>query len=283
MNAPIRILLVDDHNLFRRGLAALLAQEPTLQVVGQAGDAGEAQRLLAELRPDVMLLDNHLPGVRGVDAIPGLREVHPGCRIIVLTVSEDGADLAAALKAGAAGYLLKTVEGEMLIDGIRRAMRGESVVSPEMTEKLIAAFRSATASSAQAEEAEEPESDAAHGGLSPRETEILREQQGDRAHPRHRRDDRQDPRAAHPAQAQPHLAGAGRRVCKRARPGLRQRKHRRESGRCSSFERQGPRALSFFGSRRSTQAENVRAGALFLQWSHRLKEGKHDGHNPCRE
>ncbi|MEW6098831.1 MAG: response regulator transcription factor [Pseudomonadota bacterium] len=175
MNAPIRILLVDDHNLFRRGLAALLAQEPTLQVVGQAGDAGEAQRLLAELRPDVMLLDNHLPGVRGVDAIPGLREVHPGCRIIVLTVSEDGADLAAALKAGAAGYLLKTVEGEMLIDGIRRAMRGESVVSPEMTEKLIAAFRSATASPAQAEEAEEPESDAGHGGLSPRETEILRE------------------------------------------------------------------------------------------------------------
>lgn len=174
MNAAVRILLVDDHNLFRRGLAALLAQEPGLEVVGQAGDAGEAQRLLTELRPDVVLLDNHLPGVRGVDAIPGLREVHPGCRIIVLTVSEDGEDLATALKAGAAGYLLKTVEGEMLIDGIRRAMRGESVVSPEMTEKLIAAFRSATASPA-ADEADEPEAEAAHDTLSPRETEILRE------------------------------------------------------------------------------------------------------------
>jgi len=171
----IRLLLVDDHSLFRRGLAALLADEPGLEVVGQAGDAGQAQRLARELLPDLVLLDNHLPGVRGVDAIPGLREVAPGARVIVLTVSEDGDDLAAALRSGAAGYLLKTIERDALIDSLRRAMRGESVVSPEMTEKLIKAFRDASAAggAAGAEHAEaEP---APHDALSPREIETLRE------------------------------------------------------------------------------------------------------------
>jgi two-component system nitrate/nitrite response regulator NarL len=176
MTSTIRLLLVDDHSLFRRGLAALLADEAGLQVAGQAADAGEAQRLAQELQPDLVLLDNHLPGVRGVDAIPGLREVAPRARIVVLTVSEDGDDLAAALQAGAAGYLLKTIERDDLIRSIRRAVRGESVVSPEMTEKLIQAFRAASAAPAalvvpEADvEPEEP-----HDTLSPRELQILRE------------------------------------------------------------------------------------------------------------
>lgn len=169
---PIRLLLVDDHSLFRRGLAALLADEPGLEVVAQAGDASEAQRCAQQLQPDLILLDNHLPGVLGVDAIPGLREVAPKVRVILLTVSEDGEDLAAALRAGASGYLLKTVEREALVSSLKRAMRGESVVSPEMTDKLIAAFRSAAAQPA-APEPEEPESE--DEPLTPRELDTLRE------------------------------------------------------------------------------------------------------------
>ena len=173
MSDTIRLLLVDDHSLFRRGLAALLADDAGLAVVGQPADASEAQRLAAELQPDLILLDNHLPGVRGVDAIPGLREVAPKTRIVVLTVSEDGDDLTAALQAGAAGYLLKTIERDDLTHSIRRAVRGESVVSPEMTEKLIQAFRAASSCVTQPEA--EPEPDELHDALSPRELEILRE------------------------------------------------------------------------------------------------------------
>ena len=115
-DAPVRILVVDDHTLFRRGLTALLARDASLQVVGDAADAGEAQRRAAELQPDLILLDNHLPGVNGVDALPALRQAAPAARIMMLTVSEDEADLAAALRGGACGYLLKTIEGDALVD-----------------------------------------------------------------------------------------------------------------------------------------------------------------------
>ena len=104
--APVRILIVDDHTLFRRGLSALLARDPQLAVVGDAADAGTAQRRAQQLQPDLILLDNHLPGVRGVDAIPALREVAPRTRILMLTVSEDAEDLSVALRNGASGYLL---------------------------------------------------------------------------------------------------------------------------------------------------------------------------------
>lgn len=137
----IRILVVDDHTLFRRALTALLARDPALQVVGDAGDAGEAQRKAEQLQPDLILLDNHLPGVNGVDALPALQTAAPATRIVMLTVSEDEADLAAALRGGACGYLLKTIEGDALSSAIRRAMRGESVIADEMTGKLFAAVR----------------------------------------------------------------------------------------------------------------------------------------------
>ena len=141
----IRILVVDDHTLFRRGLTALLQCDPQFEVVGDAGDAGEAQRRAQDLQPDVILLDNHLPGVNGVDALPALHEAVPGVKVLMLTVSEDERDLAAALRGGACGYLLKTIEGDALSLAIRRAMRGESVVAEEMTGKLIAAYRDAAA------------------------------------------------------------------------------------------------------------------------------------------
>ena len=143
--AKIRILVVDDHTLFRRGLTALLQRDPQFEVVGDAGDAGQAQRRAEELQPDLILLDNHLPGVNGVDALPALLAAAPGVRILMLTVSEDENDLAAALRGGACGYLLKTIEGDVLSVAIRRAMHGESVIAEEMTGKLVAAFRGAAA------------------------------------------------------------------------------------------------------------------------------------------
>ena len=137
----IRLLVVDDHTLFRRGLIALLRQDGRFDVVAEAADVGEAQRHCAALRPDVILLDNHLPGVRGVDGIASLKEIHPVTRILMLTVSEREEDLVAAMRAGADGYLLKTVESEHLCDCIDKVMVGESVLSPEMMTKFVTAFR----------------------------------------------------------------------------------------------------------------------------------------------
>ncbi|MCV2356372.1 response regulator transcription factor [Paucibacter sp. B2R-40] len=167
----IRVMVVDDHSLFRRGLTALLTHEPGLEVVGEAADGVEALRRVKELQPAVVLLDNHMPGVRGVDLLPGLLEVAPDTQFIMLTVSEDEEDLAAALRAGAAGYLLKTIDGQDLAAAIRRAVGGESVVSAEMTHKLVRAFKASTAAApppCAASAAEE-------SLLSPREQELLRE------------------------------------------------------------------------------------------------------------
>lgn len=183
--SPIRILVVDDHTLFRRGLIALLARDAQLQVVGDAADAGEALRKAHDLLPDVILLDNHLPGVNGVDALPGLRDAAPDACILMLTVSEDENDLAAALRGGAIGYLLKTIEGDALTAAIQRAVQGDSVIAPEMMSKLVAAYRGAAtgiaagpgtnADAVAASAATEATTiHAAIATLSPRELDILR-------------------------------------------------------------------------------------------------------------
>lgn len=184
-NPPrIQLLLVDDHTLFRRGLRALLVQDERFEVVAEAADAGEALRSVVQHRPDVTLLDNHLPGVRGVDAIRGLKEAAPNMRILMLTVSENEDDLAAAMQAGADGYLLKTMESDQLGDAIVKVLEGESVISPEMMAKLFKAFRnhSTPARAANGDEVltapdrlEEPAVRKADGlaSLSAREREIL--------------------------------------------------------------------------------------------------------------
>jgi two-component system nitrate/nitrite response regulator NarL len=189
---PIRILVVDDHTLFRRGLTALLARDPRVEVVGDAADAGEALRRAQELQPDIILLDNHLPGVNGVDALPALHDAAPEARILMLTVSEDEDDLAAALRGGAIGYLLKTIEGDALIAAILRARQGDSVVAPEMMNKLVATCRGTRADAAasagapaiaaaapattvtSALSAVSAPSAAAIASLSPRELDVLR-------------------------------------------------------------------------------------------------------------
>ena len=142
-SAPVRLLVVDDHSLFRRGLIALLAQDGRFEVVGEAGDANAAQTAARRLQPDLILLDNHMPGVQGVHAIAGLKEVAPQARILMLTVSENVQDMAAGLRAGADGYLLKTIHTEDLCDSICKVLDGDSVVSPEMMGKLVGLLRQA--------------------------------------------------------------------------------------------------------------------------------------------
>jgi len=164
VQGPVRVVVVDDHRLFRRGLIALLALDRSISVAGEAGDAGEAVRVAQSVQPDVILLDLDLPGASGVQAIPSLREACPEARILMLTVSEDEQDMQAALRGGANGYLLKTMEGEDLSRAIHAAMRGEAVVSPEMTAKLVAALQH-PASAAPASAAL----------LSPREQEVLQQ------------------------------------------------------------------------------------------------------------
>lgn len=138
---PIRLMVVDDHTLFRRGLVALLASDERFEVVGEAGDAAQALQRLPACRPQVLLLDNHLPGASGVDALPSLLAALPGVRVLMLTMSEDEQDLAAALKRGASGYLLKSADIDELGAAIVRALAGQSSISEPMTAKLASAFR----------------------------------------------------------------------------------------------------------------------------------------------
>ena len=144
---PIRLVVVDDHTLFRRALVALLAADGRFEVVGEAGDTAQAQQALQRLAgdaaraPQVMLLDNHLPGVSGVAALPTLLAAAPGLRVLMLTMSEDEHDLAAALKGGACGYLLKSADIDELGEAIVRALAGQSSISAPMTAKVASAFR----------------------------------------------------------------------------------------------------------------------------------------------
>jgi len=166
---PVRVLIIDDHTLMRRGLVALLSFEAGFEVSGDAADAHEGIKLAEQLQPDVILLDLHMPGINGVQALPALREASPSSRILMLTVSEDSGDLMSALRAGADGYLLKNIESEALVGAIRRALAGEAAISERMTHKLVHALRG------------EPPNPAAdlrsaqtHAVLSPREQEIVR-------------------------------------------------------------------------------------------------------------
>ena len=141
MSEPIQLFVVDDHPLFRRGLIALLSQDDRFEIVGEAGDVGEALRVLAKTQPDLLLLDNHLPGVKGVDAIASLKSDRPNLRILMLTVSEDEEDLSKALQSGADGYLLKTSESDQLCDALVKVHEGHSVISPSMLNKLVSTMR----------------------------------------------------------------------------------------------------------------------------------------------
>ena len=136
MREKIRIVLVDDHPLFREGVAATLAGEPDLEVVGQGVSAGEAVRLVKDLLPDIVLLDISMPG-SGIEAARQIAVSCPVVKIVMLTVSEHDDNVTAALQAGARGYILKGVGGEELVGIVKAVDRGESYVSPDLAARLL--------------------------------------------------------------------------------------------------------------------------------------------------
>lgn len=161
---PIRVLLVDDHNLFRSGIKLLLQRQPDFQVVGEAADGLEGVKRAKELKPDIVLLDMHMPGLNGREAVQLIHQDQPGGHIVMLTVSEDEDDLAHCLQAGATGYLLKNIDADYLITSLKKIMQGESVISAEMTAKLVARLRKGPATPAAPSEADK---------LTPKEREVL--------------------------------------------------------------------------------------------------------------
>lgn len=164
MSEKIRVLLVDDHTLFRSGIKSLLQRNEDFDVVGEAGDGLEGIKRARSLQPDIVLLDLHMPGVSGLEAVKVMAEEIPEVHVLMLTVSEDAQDLMDALRAGASGYLLKNIETDTLVDAIRRAAQGESIISPQMTAKLIQGVRNQPRS---------VPAEIARDRFSPRERDIL--------------------------------------------------------------------------------------------------------------
>lgn len=160
---PISVLIIDDHTLFRSGIRLLLQRQDGFEVVGEAGDGLEGVKLAKRLEPDVVLLDLHMPGVGGLEALQLLQEELPQVQVVMLTVSEDAQDLLEALRIGARGYLLKNIETDFLLDAIRRAAAGESVMSPQMANRLADAVRASQSNTKTSPAAK----------LSPREAEII--------------------------------------------------------------------------------------------------------------
>lgn len=137
----LRIIVVDDHTVMRAGVVALLAAEPTIDIVGEAGDGREAVTLVERLRPDVALLDLRMPVLDGVAATTEIAAGPTGTRILVLTTYDTDNDIEHAIEAGAIGYLLKDTTREQLVDAIHAAARGETVLAPGVAEKLVARMR----------------------------------------------------------------------------------------------------------------------------------------------
>ncbi|MGH3413252.1 MAG: response regulator [Marmoricola sp.] len=143
-DAPVRVILVDDQELFRRGLTMLLGAEPDIDVVGEAGDGVSAVDLAVEKVPDVVLLDVRMPKRSGLQACIQIREQVPSARIVMLTVSDEEHDLYESVKNGASGYLLKDASIDEVAQAIRLVAGGQSLISPSMAVKLIDEFKEMT-------------------------------------------------------------------------------------------------------------------------------------------
>ena len=157
----IRVFLLDDHEIVRRGIADLLTGEADIEVVGEAGTAAEALARIPAARPAVAVLDARLPDGSGIDVCRDIRSAHPQTQCIILTSYDEDDAIFAAVMAGAAGYLLKEVRGLFLVDAIRQVARGKSLLDPSVTGRLLARLRDG-----------EPE-DQRLSSLTPRERAIL--------------------------------------------------------------------------------------------------------------
>ena len=162
---PVRVLLVDDHDLFRTGLRNLL-EEQGVEILGEAGDGAQAIWLVRELAPDVVVMDLNMPGMTGVEATRQISSIAPLTRVLVLTISDQDDDVLDAILAGACGYLLKDASIDELIRGIVSAAVGESLVSPAIAGKVLQQVRATTISPDAAE--------AVRAELSHRELDVLK-------------------------------------------------------------------------------------------------------------
>ncbi|MFI5658958.1 response regulator [Streptomyces sp. NPDC051684] len=140
----LRVVVVDDHTVMRAGVVALLAPEPGLEVVGEADDGRSGVALVEELRPDVALLDLRMPGLDGVAATERIVAGPSRTRVLILTTYDTDSEIERAVEAGAVGYLLKDTTREQLVDAIRSAARGETVLAPRVAQKLVAKLRRPT-------------------------------------------------------------------------------------------------------------------------------------------
>lgn len=157
------VILIDDHPLFRKGVADLIAMAPSLSLVGEAGDGESGVRLAEVTRPDLILLDLNMKGMNGLQTLERLRQADLDSRIVILSVSDSEDDVVAALRGGADGYLLKDMEPEDILEHLLSAGHGRLVISPRLTELIARALRA---------DSQPVRPDAA--GLTPREREVLR-------------------------------------------------------------------------------------------------------------
>nr|WP_255378059.1 response regulator transcription factor [Quadrisphaera sp. DSM 44207] len=164
---PVRVLIADDHHLWRRGLEMVLGTEDDMEVVGEASDGLEAVTKAAALLPDVVLLDVRMPRRSGIEACREIKAAAPATKIVLLTSSDEESDLFDAVRAGANGYLLKDIPTEEIADGLRAVMGGQSLISPAMAGALLTEFASLSRRAEQPRQAPAPK-------LTEREVEVLR-------------------------------------------------------------------------------------------------------------
>ena len=137
MDKKIRIVLIDDHNLFRSGIKALLSRQADFDIVGEAADGLSGVKLVEQTKPDIVLLDLDMPVMNGREALAQILSVRSEQNVVMLTVSEDSEDLTECMRFGARGFLLKNINADFLVDNIKRAVDGDNVFSPEMTARLV--------------------------------------------------------------------------------------------------------------------------------------------------
>jgi DNA-binding NarL/FixJ family response regulator len=157
----IKVFLLDDHEVVRRGLRELLEVEDDIEVVGESGSAAEATRRIPALRPDVAVLDGRLPDGSGIDVCRDIRSIDPSVHALILTSYDEDAALFAAIMAGASGYVLKDIRGIDLVDAVRRVAAGQSLLDPAVTARVLQRLRSG------------PELDPRLAGLTDQERRIL--------------------------------------------------------------------------------------------------------------
>src|SRR5580658_5929197 len=167
---PIRVLIADDHALFRRGLEMVLEEEADIEIVGQASNGAEAVTVAGEALPDVVLMDIRMPKTSGIEAARAMKEAAPSARIVMLTISDEEADLFEAIRAGASGYLLKDIPLDEVADAVRSVYGGQSLINPSMAGKLLTEF----ATLGRRDQEEERPQQVPAPKLTDREMEVLK-------------------------------------------------------------------------------------------------------------